>query len=225
MAHGANAGVAEAARGASWRAPARPYHHGDLRRELIQAGCALLETKGLDGLSLRGLAREAGVSPAAPYHHFRDRADVVAAVAEAGWLRLGDALAEARQAARPRPLAAMAAAFVDFALAHPALYSVMHQAARARAGTPPEEGTGLGLAGREIRLALCECDKAGGAMSEAQLEVTVSALWSAAHGIAELATGEAARSGEAVAGRPASVQALLDHPFFGWNDPQGPRPS
>ncbi|MCA6262386.1 TetR family transcriptional regulator, partial [Phenylobacterium sp.] len=48
---------------------ARPYHHGDLRRALIEAGRRLLEVEGGAGISLRAVAREAGVSPAAPYHH------------------------------------------------------------------------------------------------------------------------------------------------------------
>src|SRR3981189_813877 len=65
----------------------RRYHHGDLRRELILAACALLEGEASEALSLRSVARRAGVSPAAPYHHFRDRAELVAAVAEAGWVR------------------------------------------------------------------------------------------------------------------------------------------
>src|SRR5258708_19331798 len=135
QATGAN-GAANAVRRPSVR---RGYHHGDLRRELIQAGWTLLETKGVEGLTLRGLARQAGVSPAAPYHHFRDRAQLVEAVAEAGWLRLAAALGEARRTARRRTLAAMAAAYVDFAVAHPALYSIMHHYARERARpTPPQ---------------------------------------------------------------------------------------
>lgn len=216
-AHGAKAGVAHAASASSWRGSSRPYHHGDLRRELIQAGCTLLETKGLEGLTLRGLARQAGVSPAAPYHHFRDRAQVVTAVAEAGWVRLGAALAEARQAASHRTLASMAAAYVDFAVAHPALYSVMLLSTRGRAGAPPSDASGLSLACREIRLAVLAEHVGGDPPSENSLHVTVRALWSAAHGIAELAAREVAQLGHAASGRPELVQALLDHPLFGWN--------
>src|SRR5229473_741276 len=97
QATGAN-GAANAVRRPSVR---RGYHHGDLRRELIQAGWTLLETKGVEGLTLR---------------------------------RLATALARARQTSQRRALAAMAAAYVDFAIDHPALYSVMHHYARERAG-------------------------------------------------------------------------------------------
>ncbi|MCA3755028.1 MAG: TetR family transcriptional regulator, partial [Phenylobacterium sp.] len=55
---------------------ARPYHHGDLRRALVEAGRRLLEVEGGAGISLRAVAREAGVSPAAPYHHFRDKSEL-----------------------------------------------------------------------------------------------------------------------------------------------------
>ena len=199
--------------------PHRGYHHGDLRRELIKAGWTLLETKGLEGLTLRGLARQAGVSPAAPYHHFRDRAQVVAAVAEAGWLRLAAALGQARKAAQGRTLAAMAAAYVDFAVAHPALYSVMHQYARDRAGRSPTQTSALSPACHEVRLVLLANAAGGEPPCDEALDVTVTALWTAAHGIAELAAQDGARSGGAPADQPALVKALLDHPFFGWNAP------
>ena len=59
----------------------RAYHHGDLRRGLIEAAQRLLEAQGADALSLRAVAREAGVSPAAPYHHFKDKNELLDAVA------------------------------------------------------------------------------------------------------------------------------------------------
>ncbi|MDP1643250.1 MAG: helix-turn-helix domain-containing protein, partial [Phenylobacterium sp.] len=59
----------------------RPYHHGDLRRALVEAACRLLEKEGAQALSLRAVAREAGVSPAAPYHHIKDKSELLDAVA------------------------------------------------------------------------------------------------------------------------------------------------
>ena len=70
----------------------RPYHHGDLRRSLIQAGSKLIEEKGLAGLSLREVARVAGVSHTAPYRHFQDKADLLAAIAQVGFEQLTDEL-------------------------------------------------------------------------------------------------------------------------------------
>src|ERR1700678_3123762 len=84
---------------------ARPYHHGDLSRALVAAGRRILEAEGPAALSLRAVAREAGVSPAAPYHHFKDKSDLLAAVAEEGWHELGDAIAKGRTVATDPRLA------------------------------------------------------------------------------------------------------------------------
>ena len=75
-------------------AEARPYHHGDLRRGLVDAARRILEADGPSALSLRAVAREAGVSPAAPYHHFKDKGELLDAVALEGWDALGQALAQ-----------------------------------------------------------------------------------------------------------------------------------
>src|SRR3954464_6599232 len=77
-------------------ADARPYHHGDLSRALVDAARRLLESEGPSALSLRAVAREAGVSPAAPYHHFKDKGELLDAVAQEGWQMLDEALARAK---------------------------------------------------------------------------------------------------------------------------------
>src|ERR1044072_7695861 len=82
-------------------AAAKPYHHGDLRRGLVEAARRILETEGPAALSLRAVAREAGVSPAAPYHHFKDKGELIDAVAMEGWHALGEALADAKVKATP----------------------------------------------------------------------------------------------------------------------------
>lgn len=103
------------------------YHHGDLRRGLLDAAETLLEREGEPaGLSLREVARAAGVSHNAPYRHFADREAMLAALAADGFSRLADALAaaieEAAPAARPR---AAGRAYLRFARAHRALYLLM----------------------------------------------------------------------------------------------------
>src|ERR1700761_9274755 len=82
-------------------AEARPYHHGDLRRALIEAGRRLLEREGSAALSLRAVAREAGVSAAAPYHHFKDRAALLYAVAHEGNAALTEAIRTAFESTEP----------------------------------------------------------------------------------------------------------------------------
>jgi len=68
------------------------YHHGDLKRALTEAALGLVAEKGPKGFTLREVARRAGVSPAAPYRHFSDKAQLVAAVATAGFIQLHEAL-------------------------------------------------------------------------------------------------------------------------------------
>lgn len=105
------------------------YHHGALRTACIDAGLRRLREKGVAALSLREIAREAGVSPRAPYRHFLDKTDLLAAIAEVGFIRFRDALRKALM--RPgthdprRRLGALASAYVAFALANSDLIRLM----------------------------------------------------------------------------------------------------
>lgn len=119
--------------------PRRPYHHGDLRQALVDAAIDLLRESGPEALTLRGAARAAGVSQAAPYRHFKDRRALVAAVADDGFRRLLLAMSEAASPAPPKrgppkpqsprnaasALRQLAIAYVRFAHEHPAEYRVM----------------------------------------------------------------------------------------------------
>ena len=102
------------------------YHHGDLKRALIEAALALLAREGKGALGLREVARAVGVSPSAPYRHFKNREALLAAVAREGFLQFDEAL---QQAAAGLPeaehLNAMGRAYVRFALDHPALFRLM----------------------------------------------------------------------------------------------------
>jgi AcrR family transcriptional regulator len=118
----------------------RAYHHGDLRRSLLNAALRLVEERGEAALSLREVARMAGVSHQAPYRHFADRTALVAAVAEEGFRELHAELVE-KTGAAPDPLSALRAAgvtYVLFAVAHRAHFRVMFgaDAAAARATSP-----------------------------------------------------------------------------------------
>jgi len=97
------------------------YHHGDLRRALLDEAITVLDVNGIGSLSLRALARRVGVSPTAPYHHFRDKAELVHALAADALMELDAALADA-DAAHSDPteqLRAQGVAYVLFAVDHP----------------------------------------------------------------------------------------------------------
>ncbi|MCK6522864.1 TetR/AcrR family transcriptional regulator [Myxococcota bacterium] len=104
-------------------------HHGDLRASLLRAALELLQEGGVEALTLRAVARRAGVSPGAPYHHFADKDALIAAIAGAAFAELHLVLSEAAHGAAAKNAAgrlqAMCAAYVRFALHGPARYAVM----------------------------------------------------------------------------------------------------
>jgi AcrR family transcriptional regulator len=102
------------------------YHHGDLRAALVLAAEEILAEKGVNGFSLREAARRAGVSPAAPAHHFKDASGLLTAVAAKGFVRLAEHLARAAEDAPSScRLQALGAAYIDFAQRSPAIFSIM----------------------------------------------------------------------------------------------------
>ena len=118
----------------------QPYHHGDLRQALVDAAIGLLREGGVSALTLRAAARKAGVSQAAPYRHFADHADLLAAVAADGFTRMREVMIQAaRSATSPREgLRGLARAYVKFGIRHPAEYRVMFGAETAGRGRFPE---------------------------------------------------------------------------------------
>ncbi len=109
----------------------RPYHHGDLRNELLTAGVELLAEGGVDALSLREAARRAGVSHAAPYRHFADRQALLDAIATEGFAHLTTVMRAALDTAGSAfadRLRALAGAYVRFALERPAQFQLMFAA-------------------------------------------------------------------------------------------------
>lgn len=163
----------------------RPYHHGDLRRALVDAARRLLETEGPTALSLRAVAREAGVSPAAPYHHFRDKGELLGAVAHEGWEQMLQDMGQARaKASSPHEgMTALGVSYVRFARANPALYRVMFDHTRNKAvepGHPPTESRAYD----HVRNALI--DAGADPADEIGLALASTAAWCAAHGLAEM---------------------------------------
>lgn len=104
------------------------YHHGNLREELVKQGMAILESDGLAALSMREIARRAGVTQTAPLHHFDGKTGLLAAIAAMGFRQLFEQRMQALHGKR-RPedrLLAVMMAYVEFAVAHPGLFHLMH---------------------------------------------------------------------------------------------------
>ncbi len=108
----------------------RSYHHGNLREALIEAALRLIGEKGPAGFTVAEAARAAGVSPAAPYRHFRDRDELMADVATRGFQSFAAALRKAWDDGKPTPRQAferLGMAYLDFAAKEPATFSAMFE--------------------------------------------------------------------------------------------------
>src|SRR5436309_10242858 len=137
------------------------YHHGALREELITACVALVEAEGVGAVSLRRVAREAGVSPGAPYHHFADRSALLAAIAVRGHELLERDLRRARQEAPTavRALGAMVETYVRFAREHPAHLHLMLRSELWQPEHHPEAHTAGEAAIRLLTETVEECQR------------------------------------------------------------------
>ena len=155
------------------------YHHGDLRAACLSAALELLEEGGATALSLRAVARRAGVSPAAPYRHYVDREALVSAVAAVGYRTLAERLVAAHPApATPEQLASVAVAYVQFALEQPALFRMMFGEPCDRDNDERVAATAaVSLYLREI-VARC--------FPQADAEALAPAIWALVHGLAFL---------------------------------------
>ncbi|WP_329187630.1 TetR/AcrR family transcriptional regulator [Streptomyces sp. NBC_01428] len=155
---------------------ARPYHHGDLRRAILGAALDVIGAEGPTALSLRDLARRAGVSHAAPAHHFKDRTGLLTAIAAEGYALLAAALDTADD------LRDAGVRYVRFAREHPAHFQVMFSPELLR-GNDLELTAARTLAGERLRAAVSDVPTEGRG-EDARLAGV--AAWSLAHGFATL---------------------------------------
>jgi AcrR family transcriptional regulator len=171
------------------KAPARrdSYHHGDLKRALTSAALSLVAEKGPKGFTLTEAARRAGVSAAAPYRHFADKAELLAAVSEQGFLDLHAALIAVDAADPKRRVIELGSAYVRWAVAHPDHYRVMFGAEINKADHP-SLGVAAEQAFDDLLGAITRCQEAGFAQGQDPHEIA-GPLWSLVHGVASLAIG------------------------------------
>jgi AcrR family transcriptional regulator len=164
----------------------RPYHHGNLKQALLDAAVALIAETGPRGFTLREAARRAGVSHNAPYRHFRDRNDLLAAVATDGFDRLTQAMARSSPRATPlNRLRRSGLAYVDFALRWPQHFAAMFDAP----WNQPDYPDCAAAAQRcfQTLLGFVRDCQAARQMPAGDSERLAYRAWSLVHGIAKLA--------------------------------------
>lgn len=176
------------------------YHHGELRDAIIAAALNLLEDEDVSALSLRRLARTVGVSPMAPYHHFKDREALLAAVATVGFRRLQESKVQSDDASQSvrEALAAGAANYVRFILDNPNLYRLMRRPEFNDAATYSELHEAMAAPAQTLlRLIMRLFDQHN--LTERSAEQSSVKLWGLAHGIGSLALDGQLRRETAVA--------------------------
>lgn len=169
------------------RAPQHSYHHGDLARALTGAAVELIEERGIAELSLRELARRAGVSHAAPAHHFGDRAGLLTAVATEGFRRFRAALEAARDAAGPNALLQLNAtgrAYVHFAVEQRAYFELMFRPEHLNQSDPTLQAASD--ASYQVLLDTVVAAQALGMAPGIDARSVALAAWANVHGLATL---------------------------------------
>ena len=197
----------------SWRKdhrrPERGYHHGNLKEALLQAALGLIAEKGPAGFTFADAARSAGVSPAAPYRHFRDRDELLSSIAQRGFEQFEAVLTKAWDDGRPDTVTAferVGRAYLAFARNEPAYYSAMFES-----GVPVDVNPMLSAASeRAFAIIRAAAERLAaltppGVTRPPALMMALH-IWSMSHGIASLfGRGDAARRK-----LPMSAEDLLE---------------
>ena len=164
------------------------YHHGDLKNALIEAGLEILSKEGVSGLSLRKVARKAGVSHSAPYAHFADKQALIAAISTEGYRLLYETMKEIQEefANEPsRQLVEVAWAYTRFAQTDPAQFKVTFSNAVAREKDYPALVEMTGNCFNQV-VRIVEAGQKAGILAPSAPETMAVSIWSVVHGFASL---------------------------------------
>lgn len=170
--------------------PPDPYHHGDLKTAILDAAEELLAERPIEMVSMRELARKAGVSAGAPYHHFKDRSGLILAMCQRGFTRLGKTLTDSQS---ENGLDGLIQGYLEFSQTHSALYQLMFSPE----ATMGSNSTELHPFARPVANTLAHEMKVGreGELSRDE-ELVLASVWCFMHGLSSL-------------GRAAPLQARL----------------
>jgi len=190
------------------------YHHGNLREALVQAAVGILSREGLDAVGMRSAARAAGVSSAAPYHHFGSKEGLLAAVAAEGFRRLAASQREVAPAGEDLASElvranALGRAYVRFARTHPELYRLMFGRYIEDRAAYPELLEAVESSYVDIEASI-ESVLARRGRADVTTRTALNAAWSVVHGLASLLNDGKIRPGEG--GNPDEarlVEAIL----------------
>ena len=167
----------------------KTYHHGDLRKALIEAGLAIVDREGIEAVSLRAVARRASVSHSAPYHHFAHKAELLAAIAAAGFDRMvaviGQVASEIPMRSSLDRLRAVGTGYLRFALAQPGVFRLMFRPELTHPADHPLLQEAEARAFGTLLATIVKCQQLG-ELPATDPRLMAAACWSTVHGLAEL---------------------------------------
>lgn len=166
----------------------KTYHHGNLKEALISAGLKILSEKGMEGLSLRNVAKRVGVSHTAPYNHFPDKQALLAAISTAGHEQLHQTLLDTFEKFKhssPDIIAEIAWSYLQFALDDPGRFKLMFSGALEEERAHPEyvETSLKNISLLEEIIAFCQSKEQ---ITEGKVEIIAIKIWSLVHGFTNL---------------------------------------
>ena len=166
----------------------KKYHHGNLRKQLIDTALEIIAADGLEKVSMRGLGSRIGVSRTAPYRHFKNKSQLLSAIAEEGYGRLAWVLNDVNTRASDDSLAKLmdaGIAYVEFAVSNPVHYRIMFGNEIRESDRPPSFLDAVGTAFNELLHAVqaCQSDKM---IKPFNPMIIANTLWALAHGISTL---------------------------------------
>ena len=169
--------------------PSKKYHHGDLKNALIKAGVEILAKEGVNGLTLRKVAKRAGVSHSAPYAHFKDRQSLIAAISTEGFRRLYDELDAAASAHADDPKEQLVEAtrvYMQFAMNHTDTFKIMFSGVLEKEKDYPSFMEISGKTFERVVDIVRACQNAG-ILRPGPSELVAVSVWGQVHGIVLLA--------------------------------------
>lgn len=168
----------------------QPYHHGDLRATLLNAAKQRLESQGIEGLSLRKIAEDAGVSRTAPYHHFKDKNALLSAIAAEGfeqWHREAQIIFDDESLTPEERLKRFIRGYVGYADRHPQMYELMFGRTIWKSGEPTDDLKAVAFPSFQFQVTMTKTWQAQGLLPQDQDTLRLAQVtWSTLHGIARL---------------------------------------
>jgi AcrR family transcriptional regulator len=186
------------------------YHHGNLRRELLDRAAVVITEQGVEALSLRALAQQLGVSHAAPARHFRDKADLLRALAKEGFQKITEHVLAEADAAGPDPLeryVALGRSFVRFSQQYPAYYKIsIHPEVMAQADDELRE---FHRVRSEMLFDVARKAQAAGWLKGEDIETVVAFSFAAVRGLAAVLSDKLFMRGMGMVDRDALIERAI----------------